>query len=146
MQSKRERRGTHPKVRIWTFSSAVSLSEDFSDTCMFYFNGLHAHPLTSRITKKADNHLNQLQTGHCCWLAPSGSHLLVLLPVRHCPCDLGRTLSLGEQGFALLVQEEVLLAINANVKDAPPRINPEAAEAACRCFKHHGCALSPVQP
>ncbi len=65
----------------------------------------------------------------------------MLLPVHHSPCDLGRTLALGEQGLALLVQEEVLLAINANIQDAPPRIDPEATEAARRCLEHHGCLL-----
>lgn len=76
----------------------------------------------------------------------TASHLLVLLPVRHCPCDFGRTLALGEQRLALLIQEEVLLAIHANIQDAPPRIDPEAAEAARRCFEHHGCTLPAEQP
>jgi len=73
---------------------------------------------------------------------PADSHFLVLLSVHHSPCNLGWTLALLEQGLALLIQEEVLLAIHSHVQDAPPRVDPETAEAACSCFEHHGCSSS----
>jgi hypothetical protein len=70
---------------------------------------------------------------------PARSHLvlLVLLPVRHSPGQLGGAQAVVVQGLALLVEEEVLLAVSADKQDALAGIDAQAAEAAHRGLQHH---------
>ena len=70
---------------------------------------------------------------------PSFTHLvlLVLLPVCNSPGELSRSEPVVEQRLALLVQEEVLLAVHANEQDSLARVDPQAAEAANGCLEHH---------
>ncbi len=74
---------------------------------------------------------------------PPCAHLILLvrLPVCDSPGELCGPEPVVEQGLALFVQEEVLLAVDADEEDALAGVDPEAAEAANGRLEHHPSGL-----
>ncbi len=69
--------------------------------------------------------------------SPAHLVLLVLLPVRDGPGELGGAQAVVVERLALLGQEQELLGVHAHEQDPLAGVNPQAAEAAHGRLEHH---------